>query len=117
MDAIKKFGNFSLLKDSNNQVLTAHRTRRPFVPLYSLPVYYSDCTESRNLSDCQKVTEHYTKHISDSLDRGTEEMPQGNTHPPLVHSIYFKQDVRLKSKSILPHFPFTEGKKNEDPVG
>lgn len=79
-------------------MLTAHRNGRSFLPLYSLPVYYSDCPESRNLSDWQKVTEHYTKHILDSLSRGTEEMPQGDTHAPLVHSIYFKQDARLKSK-------------------
>lgn len=98
MNAIRKFSHFYRLKNSNNEVLTADRNRRPFLPLYSLPVYYRVSTESRHLSDCQKVTEHYTKHTSDSLDRGTEEMPQGDTHPLLVHSIYFKQDARLKSK-------------------
>lgn len=94
MDAIRKFSNFYLLKNSH-QLLTAQRNGRLLLTI---------CSGTRNLSDFWKVTEHCTKHISDSLSWGTEEMPHEDTHPPLVHGIYFWTKVQINPVSLLFHW-------------
>lgn len=89
MDAIRKFSNVYLLRNSN-QMLAAQKNGRLLLPLL-LGLHQNQKFQCLPKGD--KAL--HKAHLSLTL-LGTEEMPHGDAHPPPVHGINFKQDARLK---------------------